>query len=63
MIGCSLSITVITTQLGGLSLLWGTQVLYVASYYHHFDEQASISTMYLVFPVAGITFSGGSGER
>jgi len=59
-LGCSLAITVLITQLGGLSLLWGTQVLYVASYYHHFDSEASIATMYLVFPLAGITFSGGS---
>ena len=59
-LGCTLAMLVLITQLAGLSLLWGTQMLYVASYYHHFDSEASMGTMYLVFPLAGITFSAGS---
>jgi len=61
-IGCSLAISVGFTQLGGLGLVWGTMVLYVASYYHHFDTRATVQSMYYVFPVSGILFSCGSSK-
>ena len=62
-IGCSLTILVGFTQLGGLGLVWGTMVLYVASYYHHFQEEATVQSMFYVFPVSGILFSCGSSKH
>ena len=51
------------TQAAGSVNAWGFISVYVASYYHHFDDSINLGTMFVVYPISalfeGVGFSKG----